>query len=65
MKIEKAIEILTHLSLGYNLSSPQEHNDAVKLGIEALKELEVLRDTALFGNWKLLPGETVGVENDH
>lgn len=32
--------------------------DAIRLGAEALEELEALRLTQIWGEWKPLPGET-------
>ena len=53
MNIEKAIEILTHMSHSSNVASLEDCLDAIKLGIEALKRIgQFLEDN------ELLPGET-------
>jgi len=60
MKVSKAIEILTDLQeIGFARTfSPQEANDAQKLGIEALKRVksQVIHYPPLPS--ELLPGET-------
>lgn len=58
MKIEKAIEILTRrFRLGDPLKNPL-YEDALKLGIEALKQLQELRSWGLYSAAPRLPGET-------
>ncbi len=58
MTIEEAIEILTHLSIGLDLSSPHEHQDAVKLGIEALKRHQAAKTLPYGTIEEPLPSET-------
>lgn len=58
MTIDEAIKVL-----GIENKNPWNRDNsplrqAVKLGVEALKELKALRKTTLWGEWKPLPGET-------
>ena len=61
MKIEKAIEILTHLKAATNSASRQECDEAYQLGIEALKGVKAVREKLFWGGKEesLLPGETL------
>ncbi len=58
MKLEKAIEILTRWQDGGDITSFVDVNTAVKLGIEALKRLEALRDDDAQDPNYIIPGET-------
>jgi len=58
LKIKRAIEILQHEPyLDPSLESPDIFQ-ALALGIEALKEIKLLRQTRIFAGWERLPGET-------
>jgi len=60
MKIDKAIEILTDSIADNTLLITLEHDEAVRLAIEALKRTTALRRERLsWGYEPLLPGETV------
>ena len=59
MKLQKAIEILTTYMKGSDEAEPVDFDDAIKLGIEALKRINSARlqwtDSSPV---HLLPGET-------
>lgn len=58
MALQEAIRHLKALGrLDFGFNTPDFHK-AIKLGIEALKELQGLRENVLSGIWLLLPGET-------
>lgn len=58
MKIEKAIELLTHWQHGGEITSFDDVNTAVKLGLEALKRLQIIKGFPYFQLQAKLPGET-------
>jgi hypothetical protein len=58
MKPEKAIEILNDLLGEGPQFPPDDRRDAVKLGIEAMKQLLENRRDFPETAWLLLPGET-------
>ena len=58
MTIDKAIEILNNHQVDLCLTPATDLRDALKLGIEALREVQGLRENVLVGIWLLLPGET-------
>lgn len=58
MKLAKVIEILQDLSHTMTLDKRHDENDAVKLGIEALKSVRTGRKVGLHYEAKCLPGET-------
>lgn len=58
MKIEKAIEELKGLDEVQGGMWRKDLQDAIKLGIEALKRLEQNRTLHFIPSLKLLPGET-------
>lgn len=62
MKIEKAIKELKELNAGLPQLLPDDRRDAVRLGVEALKELQRVRPHAVGLTPNLLPGETRDVE---
>jgi len=57
MKLEKAIEILTTFTFASKTIPRNDVNDAIKLGIEALKEVKRYRGHHVLSKIKLLPGE--------
>lgn len=57
MKIEKAIEILTDSLKGTWPTPNSDFNDAIKLGIEALKRVQYLRTPGGVITDVRLPGE--------
>ena len=58
MKLDKAIEILTDcLNIGTQEATP-DVNNALKLGIEALKRIKHLRPNYAYAKATRLPGET-------
>ena len=63
--IEKAIEILTQYMKGSDEAEPVDFDDAVLLGIEALKSLRYMRNAEHPVPPTSLPGETKGAENEH
>lgn len=58
MKLDKAIEILTTYMKGSDEAEPVDFDDAIKLGIEALKRLVARREAEQSQGVSLLPGET-------
>lgn len=58
MKLEKAKEILTDLVRDQPTFSPDDRREAVKLGIEAMKQIRNHREYGYFAPIPLLPGET-------
>ena len=58
MKAKKAIELLTYSSEHDTILLSQDDKDALKLGIEALKEVIRARDGDPALDGELLPGET-------
>lgn len=58
MNIPKANEILTDLSHPTEFTVSPDIRDALKLGIEALKQLQSCRLCCKFALEGLLPGET-------
>ncbi|MBA7687584.1 hypothetical protein ES703_96048 [subsurface metagenome] len=58
MKLEKAIELLKDLGEGVSLPDMQEYQDAIQMGIEALKHIYELRHHHNVLSDYLLPGET-------
>lgn len=58
MKLEKAIEILYDLLGEGPQYPPDDRRDAVRLGIEALKEVKRLRPHIHYHVQQLLSGET-------
>ncbi len=58
MTLEKAIELLTQGSDGNLASTWKEYSDALKLGIEAMKEIHALRAAIHIYKPSILPGET-------
>ena len=58
MKLEKAIELLDlEISCDFE-GNEKDRQDAVKLGIEALKRCQEARRKVYFTTRSLLPGET-------
>lgn len=58
MEIQKAIEILTHSLPADTWLLKPPSKDAIKLGIEALKTIERMREGNAFLSPRPLPGET-------
>lgn len=58
MKIDKAIEILSSVARGLVDTNATGELDAVKLAVEALKELKESRKTDWHYDGSLLPSET-------
>ena len=58
MKLEKAIEILTTYMKGSNEAEPVDFDDALMLGVEALKRIRDGRTKSYDYFGHLLPGET-------
>lgn len=58
MTLEKAIEILTHLSYGAKYPITHDELIAICLDIEALKRCQSNRGPTTTGAWVPLPGET-------
>jgi len=58
MTLEKALEILSQELLIKPLPHEQDFKDAVKLGIEALREVKMARFGGPTLEGELLPGET-------
>lgn len=58
MKIDKAIELLTHWQNGGDITSFDDVNTAVRLGIEAMKHLKECWEARECERIWLLPGET-------
>ena len=60
MKIDKAISTLTELSDPELYNQGPNDQEAIQLGIEALKFFKGLEDTGALPNDARLPGETKG-----
>lgn len=58
MRIDKAIRILASFTYSSNVIASNDVNDAIKLGIEALKGRQKQRKYAILSSARLLPGET-------
>ncbi len=58
MKVSKAIEILEEFIPRQWWQEPYHVRDATKLGLEALKRVQRLREDALFEGGVALSGET-------
>ena len=58
MKLDKAIEILMKQRFSFPTDEMRVINDALKLGIEALKVIKDVRPTDYGAIDDLLPGET-------
>ncbi len=58
MTIDKAIEILTDILRCVEPADPPDEHDAVKLGIEALREVKESRFDPSSYETRLLEGET-------
>lgn len=58
MQIDEAIRVKTAWRKANYPPPLADEINADNLSIEALKELSILRDTTLWGEWKPLPGET-------
>jgi len=58
MNTGKAIKILSDAKFGTLWPTPKPEREAVKLGIEALKQIRQLRVYAKDPSHPLLPGET-------
>ena len=58
MKIQQTIEILEDCTHGAVVGVYPTTTDALKLGIEALKEVRASREEDYIGDTGLLPGET-------
>ena len=58
MKLEKAIEVNQAFLMDEPQFPPEDRREAVKLGIEALKLVEMERRDHLSYAGELLPGET-------
>lgn len=58
MKIEKAIELLVLETKGSPDIDPDDLSSAFRLGLEALRSVQTLRQTMPFDLLWLLPGET-------
>ena len=65
MTIEKAIEILEIAEASDFAGITYDFEDAVLLGIEALKRVLDVRRFPEASNWRPLPGETEGVNHEH
>jgi len=62
VKLEKAIEILRYIDEAETIMWQPDHYDALKLGIEALKQLKANREYGPMAGTGLLPGETTEEE---
>jgi len=58
MKLTKAIEILSESHKRHTILLDQDDSDAIKLGIEALKAVQMYRHYSAHGHLVKLPGET-------
>ena len=58
MKIDKAIEILREWQEDHLTRMTPDFDDALKLGVEALKSIQLLRNRLDASYVNLLPGET-------
>lgn len=58
MTLEKATEILTAFIEGQKTAHWIDRHDAIKLGIEALKAIQLWRKEPVLGQPTHLPGET-------
>jgi hypothetical protein len=58
MTLSKAIEILTEATNRQLPPTLQDLDDAMKLGIEALRRIKRSRKATNSEDWQLLPGET-------
>ncbi len=58
MTLEKAIEILNLAHAGVISIQSKDYQDAVKLGIEAMKRVEDMRISPCTTADEILPGET-------
>ena len=58
MQLEKAIEILENQYKRHKVGGDADYRDAIKLGIEALKEYQYARVGKQLCDGDLLPGET-------
>ncbi len=58
MTIDEAIGLLTCAKEGFPVENVEPYYKAMELGIEALKQLKLLRAMAAFQSQDLLPGET-------
>lgn len=58
MNIDKAIKILSRYMQGKDDAHPLDFDDAVLLGIEALKRVKWHKEQHQPGYYELLPGET-------
>ncbi len=59
MTLEKAIKILAGILNASSVVSTPDGDDAIKLGIEAMKEVAALRKVLVGLGKSLLPGETI------
>ncbi len=59
MTAKKAIEILEYIILYVEQpGDPSDEHDAIRLGIEGLKQFQKARPGGIISSWVLLPGET-------
>ena len=58
MKLAKAIEVLEDILRYVEPGDPPDEHDAVKLGIEAMKDVLRTRKFRNSPTWLVLPGET-------
>lgn len=58
--IEKAIEILSNSAYSKATTFNQDFYDSLKLSVEAMKRISLLRDSLLELQLLLLPGEALG-----
>ena len=58
MTIDEAIKTLKQEQAEWQPDTNPNVDKALGLGIEALKELEKLRNSGILGAYQLLPGET-------
>ena len=64
MKIDEAIKLLDRWQNGKDITSFDDVNRAVKLGIEALKRVRDIRQEMSATRESLLPGEAEETTND-
>jgi hypothetical protein len=62
MTIDEAIKILNHYQVEGEAPCPPKLDDALKLGIEALKKIKRQRLYQFKGEIRPLPGETLEVQ---
>ena len=58
MTIDEAIKILTGCAFSMDLDNRLDDKDAIKLGVEALKAIQIWRDNGNTRFINYIPGET-------